>query len=518
MPEKKRYLIGYRDSAVVPRSMETIIDSLGTGLEGARKIRKLRTGQSIVEMTGEQAVKLAEEQPDLIIEEDRELEMFLAMPGLMPRVPAEADQSLAFRVLDEETGDPVENVTIYCAGSSVTYKGVTDSKGTARVRVQETALRHIIASPRDTYWSKLIPASRVKDSAEIDIRLRKLPVDGNYGWGPRLLGMDKAGRAFTGRGVKIAIIDSGIAAHEDLKTAGGYNTLDGGAPGDWNIDEKGHGTHCCGIAASQDNRAGVRGIAPDAGIYSLKVFPGGRFSDLVEAVNWCIDNYMDIISMSLGSRSHSVQIEQALREAGERGITCIAAAGNDGGPVSYPAAYEGVIAVSAIGKRGTFPEDSAHKLREGDYVSADGELFIAGFSNCGPGIDVCAPGVAILSTVPTGYAAWDGTSMACPAVAGLAALILEAYPEIRTGDEWQPYYVRSIINGSATDIGLPREMQGAGLPRADLALAAALRSREYENEILTSYRQYMEHLLERTGGAVREIEESLKRLENLRRK
>ena len=99
MPEKKRYLIGYRDSAVVPRSMETIIDSLGTGLEGARKIRKLRTGQSIVEMTGEQAVKLAEEQPDLIIEEDRELEMFLAMPGLMPRVPAEADQSLAFRVL-----------------------------------------------------------------------------------------------------------------------------------------------------------------------------------------------------------------------------------------------------------------------------------------------------------------------------------------------------------------------------------------------------------------------------------
>jgi len=515
MSEKKRYLIGYRDSAVVPRNMETIIDSFEAGLEGAKRIRKLRTGQSIIEMTEEQAIRLAEEKPDLIIEEDRELEMFLAMPGLMPRVPAEAELWLSFRVIDEETNKPVENVTIYCAGTGVTYKGVTDSKGTARVRVHETGLRHIIASPRDTYWSKLLPAPRVKDSAEIDIKLKKLPVDGNYGWGHRLLGMDKIGKRFTGRGVKIAIIDSGIAGHEDLKTAGGYNTLDGQDPAAWNVDEKGHGTHCCGIAASQDNKVGVRGMAPDAEIYSLKVFPGGRFSDLIEAVNWCIDNYMDIISMSLGSRSHSVQVEQALREANERGITCIAAAGNDGGPVSYPAAYETVMAVSAIGKRGTFPEDSAHKLQEGDYLSADGTLFIAGFSNFGTEIDVCAPGVAILSTVPTGYAAWDGTSMACPAVAGLAALILEAYPEIRTGDEWQPYYVRSIISGSSTDTGLPQEMQGAGLPRADLALAGALKSREYENEILTSYRQYMEQLLERTRGAVREIEESLKRLRSL---
>ncbi len=518
MSEKKRYLIGYRDGAVVPRNVETVIDSLETRLEGIKRTKKLRTGQSVIEMTEEQAIRLAEEEPDLIIEEDRELEMFLAMPGIMPEVPAEAELSLSFRVIDEETDRPVENVTIYCTGSGVTYKGVTDRKGTAAVRVYETALRHIIASPRDTYWSKLLPSPRLKDSAEIDIRLKKLPVDGNHGWGRRLPGMDKTGNRFTGRGVRIAVIDSGTAGREDLKTAGGCNTLDARAPDAWNVDEKGHGTHCCGIIASQDDKAGVRGMAPDAGIYSLKVFPGGRFSDLVEAVNWCIDNYMDIISMSVGSRSHSAQVEQALREANERGITCIAAAGNDGGPVSYPAAYESVMAVSAVGKRGTFPEDSAHKLQEGDYLSADGEIFFAGFSNYGPEIDVCAPGVAILSTVPTGYAAWDGTSMACAAVAGLAALILEAYPEIRTGDEWQPYYVRSIINDSATDTGLPQEMQGAGLPGADPALAAALKRREYENEILTSYRQYMEQLLERTGAAVREIEESLKKLRRLKRK
>lgn len=516
MPEKKRYLIGYRDNAVVPKNIETMMDSFEAGQEGVKRIRKLRTGQSIIEMTEEQAVKLAEEQPDLIIEEDRELEMFLAMPGLMPRVPAEVELSLTFRVLDEETNKPVENVTIYCAGSGVTYKGVTDKEGIAKVRAHEAGLRHIIASPRDTYWSKVVPASIVNDSGKINITLKKISTDGNYGWGHRLLGMDKTGNRFTGRGIKIAIIDSGIAGHEDLKTAGGYNTLDGQNSEAWNIDEKGHGTHCCGIIASQDNKVGITGMAPDAEIYSLKVFPGGRFSDLVEAVNWCIDNYMDIISMSLGSRSHSAQIEQALREAGEKGITCIAAAGNDGGAVSYPAAYDNVIAVSAIGKRGSFPEDSAHKLQAGDYLSTDGELFIAGFSNSGPEIDVCAPGVAILSTVPTGYAAWDGTSMACPAVSGLAALILEAYPEIRTGDEWQPYYVREIINGSAADIGLPQEMQGAGLPKADLALCSALDGREYENEILTSYREYMEEMLERAKKQTEKIEESIKKLDTMK--
>ena len=103
--------------------------------------------------------------------------------------------------------------------------------------------------------------------------------------------------------------------------------------------------------------------------------------------------------------------------------------------------------------------------------------------------------------------------MACPFISGLAALILEAYPEIRTGDGWQPYYVREIIRASAMDIGLPPEMQGAGLPNAEFALANAYYQREYEEGVLASYRECMETMLERAKRYSRDIEQSLVKLE-----
>ncbi len=515
MAEKKKYLVGYLDSAVVPHDLETMVDSFVTEQKGIKCIRKSKTGQRVLEMTEDDALKLAESREDLIIEEDLELEMFFAMPGLDPRVPTETELSLSVTVVDEQTKKGISDVTVYCVGDGVVYKGVTDKKGAVNIKVYESYLKRIIASPKDKHWSKVVPSPKVDEKKPINIKLKQISVDGNYDWGHSHIGIGKVSKRFTGKGVKVAVIDSGIAKHNDLKTAGGYNTLDGQDINAWNVDEKGHGTHCSGIIAAQDNQIGVTGMAPEAEVYSLKVFPGGRFSDLVEAINWCIDNSMDIISMSLGSKTPSIQIETALTEANERGITCIAAAGNNGGVVSYPAAYDNVIAVSAIGKIGTFPEDSAHALKIGDFFSSDGESFIASFSNFGPEIDICAPGVAILSSVPTGYASWDGTSMACPIISGLASLILEAYPEIQTGDEWQPYYVREIINSAAKDIGLPAEMQGAGLLNAETALASAYSQREYEDEILASNRSYLEEMLEESKRHTKNIEQSLEKLKAL---
>jgi subtilisin family serine protease len=218
-----------------------------------------------------------------------------------------------------------------------------------------------------------------------------------------------------------------------------------------------------------------RGTAPEAQIYSLKVFPDGHVSDLVEAVEWCIIHRMDVISMSLGSQAFSLVLANALRDAHERGITAIAAAGNDRTYVAYPAALPTVIAVGAIGRFGSFPDDSAHRLRIGSAMDWTGKLFAASFSNLGPEVGLCAPGVAVLSTVPTGFAAWDGTSMACPLVSGLAALILEAYPGLRTGDSSQPEYVRSVLQASCSDLGMPPFLQGYGLPSAPRALASASR-------------------------------------------
>lgn len=515
MSQKKQYLVGYKDSAIVPKDTADAVDMFVTEEKDINCKRKLKTEQRVLEMTEEQALKLVEKRPDLVLEEDLELEIFSPMPGLKPRVPIGVELSMSVTVTDAKTNKPVSDVTIYCVGSGVTYKGVTDKKGLANIKVHEANLKRIIASPRHGYWSKIIPSPKVGGKTSIDIKLREITVNGNENWGHLYMGRNTISQKFTGKGIKVAVIDSGTARHENLKTTGGYNTLDGQDSKAWNLDEKGHGTHCSGIIAAEQNQMGITGMATDAEVYSLKVFPGGRFSDLLEAINWCVDNYMDVINMGMGSGFPSAQIETALAESNERGITCISAAGNNSGVVSYPAAYENVIAVSAIGKLDTFPEDSAHALNVGDIFSSDKKLFFANFSNFGKEIDLCAPGLAILSSVPTGYASWDGTSMACAHVSGLVALILEAYPEITTGDGWQPYYVREILRDSATDIGLPLEMQGAGLPNAELALSYAHYRREQEDAVIDSYRDYLRGLVERAKKFAAEVEQSIAELVQL---
>lgn len=513
MAKKKKYLVGLAGSTTVPRDIKEMMDSFVTHQKEIKHLRKLKTGQRVLEMTEEQALKLATEQPDLLIEEDEELEMFFPMPGLMPQVPNETEMSLDVRVVDEKTKKPVSDVTLYCLGQGVTYRGVTDQKGIANIKIYEPHLSRIIASPRSKYWSTFVSSPKLKEGTRLNMKLKKIPISGGYGWGQECLGIDRVSPFFTGKDVKIAVIDSGIADHEDLKIADGFNTLDGQDPEAWHEDENGHGTHCAGIVAAQKNQIGITGVAPAAEVYSLKVFPGGRLSDLIEAIEWCINNYIDVINMSLGSRSPSVHLETALVEAGERGITCIAAAGNHGGPVSYPAAFDTIIAVSAIGKLGSFPENSAHALKVGEFFGYEGKVFIANFSNFGSQIDVCSPGVAILSCVPQGYAAWDGTSMACPLISGLAALILEGYPEIRTGDDRQPYWVRKILRESSVDIGLPAQMQGAGLPNAEMALAAATHQREYQSNFMKSYRGCLESMLTSAKLYSDHIEQAITKLD-----
>ncbi len=512
MSSKKRFLIGHQGSSVMPESLTESVDSFVNENKDVKCLRKLKSGQCIIEMTEDQAEKLAQQRTDLIIEEDQELEMFFPMPGLSPLVSADEELSIKFKVVNENK-KPISDVTIFCMGNQVTYKGKTNKNGLATVRVFESNFKHIIASPRADYWSQVQSSVKAKSDKEIQFQLKKIPISGDYDWGHVLLGVDKVKDSFTGKGIKVAVIDSGIVDHEDLKTAGGYNTLDGQDPKKWDQDDNGHGTHCAGVIASQQNSLGVIGVAPEAEIYSLKVFPGGRFSDLMEAVDWCIENYIDVISMSLGSRVPSNLIETSLIEANARGITCIAAAGNNyGKPVSFPAKYDHVIAVAAMGQLDTFPEDSGHQLKIGNHFSPDGKLFSANFTNVGHEIDVCAPGVAILSSVPGGYASWDGTSMACPIVSGLVALILEAYPEIRTGDSHQPYFVREILKSTATDLGLPFNRQGAGLPNAELALENAMQRLSYEEEIVKENRERLEALLQIANENAKNIKSALAKL------
>ncbi|WP_082198571.1 S8 family peptidase [Bacillus sp. FJAT-26390] len=216
-----------------------------------------------------------------------------------------------------------------------------------------------------------------------------------------------------GKSIKVAIIDSGIASHPDLRIAGGINTINGGSY----ADDNGHGTHVAGILAAAGKSGKVTGTAPEISLYAVKaldLYGDGFVSDIVDGINWCITNKMQVINMSFGilDSNNSGTLHDAIKRAAKQGIVMVASAGNSGKSskqIDVPASFKETIAVAASTK--------ANK--------------VAGFSSRGRGIGLTAPGDSILSTWLNGkYMTLSGTSMASPHVAGGAALLLAGKPGI----------------------------------------------------------------------------------------
>lgn len=229
--------------------------------------------------------------------------------------------------------------------------------------------------------------------------------------------------------VTIAVIDTGVDyTHPDLasKCVAGYNFVGHNSNP---MDDHGHGTHVAGIAAAiGNNGTGVVGVDWSARIMPIKVLNSqgsGYDSDVASGIRYAADHGAKVINMSLGSSEYSYTLEEAVNYAFNKGVTIVAAAGNDGGAVGYPAACPHVIAVGAL--------DSSDRL--------------ASFSNRGSDLDLTAPGVNILSTVPGGYQKMSGTSMASPVVTGCASLVLASYPD------YGPSQVESALEAGATDLG-----------------------------------------------------------------
>lgn len=210
---------------------------------------------------------------------------------------------------------------------------------------------------------------------------------------------------YHGSGVIVAVLDTGIdAGHPDLAAniVDGWNFVDNN---DNVADLDGHGTMVSGvIAAVANNGIGIVGVSPNVSIMPLKVLTasGGSWIDLDRAIIRAADNGAKVIVMSLGGEYSrlSPATEAAIKYAQRKGCILVAAAGNNNSSDPfYPAAYEGVIGVSAIDQNDTK----------------------AWFSNFGSYIDFCAPGVSILSTCKDGsYAYGSGTSFAAPFVAGVS--------------------------------------------------------------------------------------------------
>ncbi len=233
-------------------------------------------------------------------------------------------------------------------------------------------------------------------------------------WGNAMLNASEAWGTSTGAGAVVAVLDSGVdGTHPDLAGAllPGINTrLNRGDQTPATSDANGHGTHVAGvIAARAGNGVGGAGVAPEASVLPVKVldrYGGGWESDVTEGIIWAVDNGADVINLSLGGEESEL-IGSAVGYALSAGVVVVAAAGNDAtDKANYPAAVPGVLSVTAI--------------------ASDGRP--AGYANYGATVDLHAPGDRILSTIPGGYAALSGTSMAAPFVAGAAALVRSAQP------------------------------------------------------------------------------------------
>lgn len=252
-----------------------------------------------------------------------------------------------------------------------------------------------------------------------------------------------------GAGVKVAVLDTGIdSSHQDLNVAGGASFI-ANEPNPF-ADGNSHGTHVAGTVAALNNTVGVLGVAPDVSLYAVKVLDSagsGSYSGIAQGIEWAIDNGMDVINMSLGGSSGSTALKQAVDNAYNSGVVVIAAAGNSGSKgkrntIGYPAKYASAIAVGAV--------DSNNNR--------------ASFSSVGSELEVMAPGVNILSTVPgNGYDSYNGTSMASPHVAGAAALILSKNPNLSN------VQVRDRLRNTATNLGDPF-YYGAGLINVEAAV------------------------------------------------
>lgn len=313
--------------------------------------------------------------------------------------------------------------------------------------------------------------------AELNYMRRPLftPDDSLYSssqWNQRGINMEQAWDITRGSiTVTVATIDTGL----DMTNPDGPDSLvsphdvcSGGAD---MSDRVGHGTHVSGIIAANTNNAlGVASVAPGVSLMPVKVECQGAITVLDESAGiiYATDHGARVLNISLGGSQPSWAEQDTVNYAVRKGLLLAAAAGNEyqqGNPVSYPAAYPGVLAVGAS----THTDARAYYSQVQPYVAV-----LAPGGNPASSLDA-DPTHWIMSTYisPTNYVQMAGTSMAAPHVAALAGLIWSVKPELTSAQ------VTNIITSTAVDLGPPGKDDATGWGRVD-AYAALTRARDYD--------------------------------------
>ena len=257
-------------------------------------------------------------------------------------------------------------------------------------------------------------------------------------------------RGATGAGIRVGVLDSGIAPHADFadRLAEGWNYIDDSAD---TRDDFGHGTSVAGLIAAK-NAEGSIGVAPDVTLVPLKCFrqKSTKVSNVVKGIYGGVDDFgCDILNLSLGFSEDSLALREAIDHAAEMGVLVVASAGNGGTTTRYyPAAYDSVIGVGE--------------------VKSDGNVSLR--SNHNDGVYLLAPGEKLTTTYyKGGYTEATGTSFSTPLVTGAAAALWSARPELTAQD------VMDLLGQTATDGGVPGydEYYGWGILNVRAALEAA---------------------------------------------
>jgi subtilisin len=505
---REQYLIGRRSPAPnqpfthSPDCMQEVVDYLNRQ-EDVEVVRRIKLGGArpfaanddgldevvVARIDENKAQRLrSAAPPHLIIEPDVTLSCadYFSIPTrnaplgmLLPLRPTATEVSV--RVLGDRD-QPLAGAAVVVEAGGLPAQALTDESGLARLTLLGGLLdsvQTLFIRAAANHWDRLIPHPNLGVGVNT-VKLRSLsevypdfPREKLLGWGQRLLGLDPLAGRFSGRNVKIGIIDSGCDNTHPLlrQVTQGKDFTAGGTDTSWNQDLLSHGTHCSGIVGAAAEGPGVVGCAPAAELHVFKVLPQGRVADLLSALDECIRRELDLINISVVLPAFSQLVAQKVREARQRGIACIVAAGNNAfGPPLFPATLPDVLAVAAVGKLKEFPPDSSHVLNALPQLVGIDEVFPASFSSWGPQGGISAPGVAVISTVPGGgYMATDGTSAAAAHITGLAALVMAHHPFFQEGlwathSEQRVQALFELIRASAIPRSFDHQHGGAGVP------------------------------------------------------
>jgi subtilisin len=355
------------------------------------------------------------------------------------------------------------------------FEAITNTQGVAQISVASDFIPiSVIVDPLSDCWSSV---GWTVVSSPVVIACETLP-GGPIAWWHEAVGVRDYDLS-RGAGIRVGVIDTGIADHECLPHVKSIGSYLGGELKDYYLANPRHGTHVSGLIGARPLHADqFCGVAPGVELFFAAVFNAQEKANQLDIAN-AIDvlasvHSVDLINLSLGSKIPSDILRDAIADALTQGTLSVCAAGNEGGDLMFPAAWPETISVAAIGRAGWGAADSVarHYSRVEPHRLSELGFFSPKFSSWGNPQMVVAPGVGIISTVPSvrgkgRYGEMSGTSMASPIACGTIAASLSLCPEFRTENAaWRVARSYKCLDKCQT-AGLDPSLQGKGIPFLD---------------------------------------------------